>query len=68
MKMPPRTNLPIQIIARRRFSGLDCIIGWRRLLGELVQEIAKDFVAHYAGVGKCLAFGVNTLVGVWLTL
>jgi hypothetical protein len=27
MKMPPSTNLPIQMIARRRFNGLDCIIG-----------------------------------------
>jgi hypothetical protein len=29
------------------------------LLGELVQEIAQDFVAHNAGVGKGLAFGVK---------
>jgi len=29
------------------------------LLGELVQEIAQDFVTHYAGVGKGLAFGVK---------
>lgn len=29
------------------------------LFGELVQEIAQDFVAHYAGVRKRLALGVK---------
>src|SRR5712671_3223842 len=38
----------------RRFMGPS-----DSLVSELVQEIAKDFVAHYAGVGKCLAFGVK---------
>ena len=28
----------------------------------MVQKIAKDFVAHYAGIGKCLAFGVKYIV------
>ena len=38
----------------RRFMGPS-----DSLVSELVQEIAKDFVVHYAGVGKCLAFGVK---------
>src|SRR5260370_32321023 len=59
MKMPPRTRRPIQLVARRRFSGLDCIIRNAELLTELVQEITKNLVTHYAGIRKRLAFCVE---------
>src|ERR1700674_1856044 len=58
MKMPPRTRRPIQIIARRRLSGLDCIMG-ASVFAQLVEEIAKDFVAHDTRVWKRLAFCVK---------
>src|ERR1700730_1552281 len=59
MKMPPSTKRPTQITVRRRLSGLDCIIRSAELLAELIQEIAKDFVAHYAGIRKRLALGMK---------
>ena len=41
-------------------------MGWiasyeRRLLSELVQEIAQDVVIHYAGVRKRLSLGVHSV-------
>src|ERR1700676_903233 len=62
MKMPPRTRRPSQMIARRRLRGLDCIMSEKRALllgGELIEEIAQDLVAHYAGIREGLAFGME---------
>src|SRR6266404_613281 len=59
MKMPPRTRRTNQLVARRRFSGLDGIIRTAELLTELVQEITKNLVTHYAGIRKRLAFCVE---------
>src|ERR1700674_91612 len=67
MKIPPRTRRPIQMIARRRLKGLDCIMfdscylsGLTLSLAEkLVEKLLEDFVAHDTGIGVGLTLAMK---------
>src|ERR1700676_1796750 len=62
MKMRRRIRRAGKMMARRRLSGLDCIMSEERALllrCELVQKVAQDLVAHYAGIREGLAFGME---------
>src|SRR6266705_2340926 len=69
MKIPARTRRPIQMIARRRLNGLDCIIILilmrsvrkpRLLLTEqLIEKLLENIVAHDTGIRIGLAFAME---------
>src|SRR6266581_6034144 len=67
MKIPARIRRPIQMIARRRLNGLDCIIFVvylvckpKLLLTErLIEELLENIVAHDTGNRIGLAFAME---------
>src|SRR5260370_14371088 len=65
MKKPARTRRPIQMITRRAFIGLDCImmlVSLRSslfLTEKLIEKLLENVVGHDAGVGIGLALAMK---------